>query len=266
VTPTDNVTDEGFGAISIQNQVANFFYQKEEGAFSSIVDNDGNDWVSWNGTPGSGSSGEFRGVANLGPIGFHPGVDHNIETVIVSHGPLKATIESTDPDGNKLRWEFYPTFVRATVLHANVPYYFLYEGTPGGSVNDSDTVVRSDGTVTPIDETWNDTDGLGSGNGQEWAYFRDSAVASTGRYIYFVHNSPDDIEDSYFDLDNAMTVFGFGRHNNPGANPDQLLTAAPNVFTIGLADGGADVNAASATINGAYRELTLTAGSPASIA
>jgi hypothetical protein len=193
-------------------------------------------------------------VPNLGPAGFHPGRDSDVSTVIVSQGPLKTVLESTDPDDNRVRWEFFPTFARATIVTFTQNYYFLYEGTPGGAIDANDFVVRSDGAQTGIGEEWDDADGLGSANGQEWAYFGDGGV---NRFFFLAHNSTDNLEDSYFNLDNNMTVFGFGRHNNPGAEPDELLSAANNVFTIGLADEGAFAGAA-ATINGAYQNLNVS--------
>jgi hypothetical protein len=260
----DGVSDEGFDSILISNQVADFYYQKAEGGFSSIVDTNGNDWVSWNDT--SGSAGEYRGVPNHGNIGFHPGRDHDVTTVIVSQGPLKTTLESTDSAGNKVRWEFYPKFARETVINMNQDYWFLYEGTPGGSINGSDTVVQSDGTTTGIDEEWSDSDGLGSGNGEEWIYFRDSAVGSSGRYLYAVHNTPDGVTDTYWDMENKMTVFGFGRYTSlpDHGTSTPLLSSGSDLndqFTIGLADGGGSFSSASATINGAYKSLTVMLGS-----
>ncbi len=263
VSTTDNVTDESYSSVRINTQVADFYYQKAEGGFSSIVDKNGNDWVSWNSNASPGSAGEYRGIPNLGPAGFHPGRDHDVATTIVSQGPIKTVIESTDPNGNKTRWEFYPNFARLTVLSMNQNWYMLYEGTPGGSVNGNDTVVRSDGTSTPITQSWAEGSGLGAGNGEEWTYFRDSGVnGGNGRFMYFVHNQKDSYEDSYFDLDGNMTVFGFGRHNNPGSDPDLLIpgSATPSTFTIGLADGGSDFNSASGTIKGAYKDVSITQG------
>src|SRR5262249_50136300 len=98
VTTTDNVMDQGFNSVQIQTQLATYYYQKAEGGCASIVDNDGNDWISW--STASGGAGEFRGMPNAGPAGFHPGNDHDVTTVIVSQGPLKTTLESTDSDGN----------------------------------------------------------------------------------------------------------------------------------------------------------------------
>jgi hypothetical protein len=141
-----------------------------------------------------------------------------------------------------------------TVLEFTGSYWFLYEGTPGGAMDDADAVVRSDGTVTNRFTAWNDADGLGSGNGQEWAYFRDSAV---NRFLFMAHHETDNVEDSYFNLDDNMTVFGFGRRNTPGGSPTALLGGANNTFTIGLADGGS-FDSAAERINGVYQNLSVT--------
>jgi hypothetical protein len=255
-------------SIRIETQTATYFYQKAEGGFSSILDSDGNDWISWH--PTGGSDGEFRGTPNHGNIGFHPGRDHDITTTIVSQGPLKTTLESTDGDGNKVRWEFYPTFARETVIEMDQDWWFLYEGTPGGADDANDTVVRSDGTVTAINSEWTETNGLGSTNGEEWVYFRDSGVGSSGRYFYFVHNTPDDVIDTYWEMEGNMTVFGFGRFTSMPVHHTSTSMMQPgtnlnDTFTIGLVDGGGDFSASSALINGKYRELAVTQGTAESI-
>ena len=146
------------------------------------------------------------------------------------------------------------------MVQADASYWFLYEGTPGGSVDSNDSVVRSDGTTTDISTSWNEDNGLGSGNGQEWLYFRDSAVDKS---MYFVHNTPDSLKDSYYRMDQngSMTVFGFGRDNDAGGADHAKMTAQNNVFTFGIANGGGDFNATSALINGVYRPMTTTTGS-----
>ncbi len=250
ISTTDNVLDENLSTIRVATPAGTYFYHKDGGGFTSLVDSEGNDWVGYNSNSDPGSAGIFRGIPNL-PEQFHPG-NMDVTTTIVSRGPLKTTIESSADEGaRRIRWEIYPTYARATVLAYNANYWFLYEGTPGGSMDANDFVVRSDGTRTDITESWEDSDGIGSDNGQEWAYFNDEGLE---RFLFLAHDEADDLEDSYFNLDGNMTVFGFGRHNNPGAGPDALLTAAPNSFTIGLRDGGA-FDPAAATINAAYRSV-----------
>jgi hypothetical protein len=70
-------------AVKIETQTATYFYQKENGGFSSIVDNDGVDWVGFHPTSGSEGAGEFRGIPNavFPGGGFHSRLqqcnDHN---------------------------------------------------------------------------------------------------------------------------------------------------------------------------------------------
>ena len=258
ITVTDNVIDEGQPTIRVETQAGTYFYQKAAGAFSSLVDAGGNDWINFHPDPGSGSAGEFRGIPNMGPA-FHPG-QSGVTTQLLSQGPLKLTLESFTTAGNRrVRWEFFPTYARMTVIEFVGNYWFLYEGTPGGSISAGDAVVRSDGTSTQIGVAWNDADGLGSSNGQEWAYFADSAV---DRFLFLAHHETDAIEDSYFNLDDNMTVFGFGRRNTPGGEPSHLLSGNANTFTIGLSDGGGGFDPAAETINGAYHPLGVTQDTP----
>lgn len=275
VATTDNVSDEGQTAIEIETSTATYWLQKENGGFSSIEDSDGNDWLSFNPTPGSNAGGEFRGAPNaiFPGGGFHAGFDVGTTTIVHS-GPLKTTIESTisvdkqipgAPFDYVMRYEFYGSFVRATMVVAEDSYWFLYEGTPGGSVDGNDTVVRSDGTVTAVGTGFNDNDGIGTGsdaaasNGEEWAYFRDS---SENKFIYFVHNQTDNLKDSYYlaNDNGQMTVFGFGRDNDVSDPDRQKLTAQNNVFTFGLADGGGNFNASAAVIRGSFKDLNVTLG------
>jgi hypothetical protein len=196
-----------------------------------------------------------------------------LTTTVVSTGPLKTVIESTaNISGDKVRWEFYPNFARETVIAIDQPYWFLYEGTPGGSISAGDSVVESDGTKTPVQggPEWDHNHKLGSGNGEEWAYVRDADVNSGGggRYMFFVHNTPDDIVDSYYTMEGNMTVLGFARQNaldHSSATPLYGPSDTNNVFTIGFGDGGnADspgaFNAATVAIEGAYKDFTLTTG------
>jgi hypothetical protein len=269
VTTTDNDSDEGQAAIKVDTQTATYWLQKQNGGFSSIEDKSGNDWLGFNPTAGTQSGGEFRGTPNAvyPGGGFHAGFNVG-STSIISQGPLKTTIECTmsvdkqipgSPFTYKMRYEFYNDHVVATMVQAGSSYWFLYEGTPGGSVDGNDTVVRSDGTTTDISTNWNENSGIGSGNNEEWLYFRDSAV---GKYMYFVHDQPDNLKDSYFrmDVNGSMTVFGFGRDNDAGGGDHLLMTAQNNRFTFGIADGGGSFGATSQAINGEYRPVTVTTG------
>ncbi|HVT87882.1 MAG TPA: Calx-beta domain-containing protein [Tepidisphaeraceae bacterium] len=293
VTTDANSSDQGQAAIKIDTQNATYWLQKENGGFSSIEDKSAqhNDWLGFDPAGGSGSAGEFRGTPNavFPGGGFHPGftTGATTATVLVNSGPLKTTIETTlsvdkqisgGPFTYKMRYEIYPTFVRATMVQADDSYWFLYEGTPGGSATGSsnssadpnDTVFRSDGTSDNIGTEWHDDDGLGNGSdaadsdGEEWVYFRDSAV---NKFIYFVHNDSDDLEDSsHFQNDpnsvnGGMTVFGFGRDNETVDPNREKMTAQNNTFTFGLADGGGVFSDSKTLIDGVYHDVSVSLGS-----
>lgn len=252
VTVDQNSSDQDMDAIKITSENSTYYLQKANGGFSTILDADGNNWLGYNDTPGSESAGEYRGLPN--GI-FHPGSAHGGVVTVISTGPLKSSIQVADTAGT-IRYDFYPTFTRATVVSTTSPYWFLYEGTPGGSLDANDYTVRSDGTVTSAQASWEEDSGIGTGtNNGQWAYFGDG---TTNRYLYMIQDTPDTLQDSYFDLDDNMTVFGFGRERVPGGDDVQLMTNS-NTFTFGLADGGDNFAASSQLINGTYRPTTLTA-------
>ncbi len=247
ITATDNVTDEGQSSFLIETAAADYYYHKDAGGFSSLVDRDGNDWINFH--PTGGSAGDFRGIPNLvyPDNYFHPGFT-NASSVLVNQGPLKTTIQSVS-DNNlwETIWEIYPGYARLTVERIDHNYWFLYEGTPGGSLDTgSDIVVRSDGTEILAGGLW-----TGDIVGEEWVYFGDPVV---GRSLYTINHQDDTAVDSYFPLDGQMTVFGFGRDGI-----SSYLNQAPAQFTIGLADTTAFTQTA-VSIRAAYKPLTVTTG------
>ncbi|MEE9412742.1 MAG: LamG-like jellyroll fold domain-containing protein, partial [Methylococcales bacterium] len=226
VTVADNITDEAQLSYRVTNETGDYYYQKDAGGFSSLVDNDNNDWINFH--PTGGTSGNFRGIPNLvqPPDGyFHPGNTASTSTLL-NQGPLKATIHSITTDGWEAIWEIYPWTATMTVLatETNQNYWFLYEGTPGGSLEPAiDFIVRSNGLSTLLSESW-----TGDLTGDEWAYIADPNV---GRSLFLVNHQDDTAVDSYRPLNGEMTVFGFGRQGN-----NNLLQQVPAQFTIGLID------------------------------
>ena len=247
VIVTDDVPDEGQAAIQVATPAGTYFYQKQGAGFSSLVDADGNDWIDYH--PSGGSAGNFRGIPNLvHPEGhFHPGA-MSATTTLISDGPLKVTIHSITTDGLwEGLWEIYPGYAKLTVLQAARAYWFLYEGTPGGVLDPaSDFMVRSDGTQTPLSDSW--TQDLA---GDEWVYFADPAIGASGRSLFLANHTADNAVDSYFPLDGQMTVFGFGR-----SGLSSFLNQIPGEFTIGLMDETAFAGA-STTVLSAYKDLTV---------
>ena len=191
--------------------------------FASLDDVNGNDWIGYHPTPGSGSAGEYRGIPNLGAVG-HPGYVNSSST-LVSQGPLKATIQSQSTDGAwRFMWEIYPNYATMTLQQAGGNYWLLYEGTPGGTFEPaSDSWTRSSGETLLCSQNW-----TGDMANPEWVYFRDGA---RDRYLFMAHHEDDALEDQYWQMENNMTVFGFGRQY-PCC--DKYLTAVPAHLTIGL--------------------------------
>lgn len=250
VTLVDGVFDEDQNSYQITTQRGVYYYQKQGAAFSSLVDQAGNDWFDYHPTGGAG--GNFRGVPNMiHPEGkFHPG-DTSSTSTIVHQGPLKITIRSTTNDGKwEALWAIFPEYARMTLLKQDHAYWFLYEGTPGGLLElDQDFVVRSDGTQSLASVSW-----TGDLVGPEWVYFADPQV---NRAFFAASHSDDSAVDSYSPMSQgtgAMTVFGFGRQGNKKA-----LTTVPMHFTIGLMET-TNFNQGRTKINNAYLDLTLQVG------
>jgi hypothetical protein len=259
VTVADNVDHEGQPSFKISTPGATYYYHKRGAGFASMEDRDGNDWLSYNPGEGpvsrSGSGGKYRGIPNVvHPEGhFHPGGEECISRVLAA-GPVRATVFSESGDGNwACRWDVFPNHARMTVLKADHPYWFLYEGTPGGRLDeDSDYCVRSDGTQTAANERWTG-DLCAEGETAEWLYFGDEKM---DRVLYLIHHSDDGEVDSYWPMNREMTVFGFGRN---GLN--KYLTQVPDQFTIGFC-GSNEFPAVRRTVQSAYRPLMVTVGAP----
>jgi hypothetical protein len=247
------VDDEEQNSFKVATQNATYFYHKLGAGFSSMVDVDGEDWLGYH--PGGGSAGEYRGIPNMGhPEGYcHPGKEVS-DSHIVGQGPLRVSILSESNDGKmQCRWDIFPHYARLTVLKMRTPYWFLYEGTPGGNPGgmldeEHGMCVRSTGERTPIGQKWE-----GDIPDPEWLYF---GAGNTSRVIYLVHHEDDDATDSYWPMEGNMTVFGFGRL---GLN--KYMELVPAHFTIGFAEDNA-YEVASKVIDSAFRELDVRLGKP----
>ncbi len=237
VTVTDNIPDEGQDCFRVTTPSGTIYYQKIGAGFSSWLDKNGNDWVSYNPTPNSIAAGSSRGIPNSAyPRGFfHPGSEGAAASVstLLSQGPLRASIRSVQVDGYfECRWDIYPEYARLTMVHTDSAYWILYEGTPGGELEPSvDFVVRSDGRQTPASDMW--VEDIPT---EEWVYFADPNV---DRSLYLFHEEDDQIIDQYYametvgpPLDGKMTVFGFGRQSHY-----MYLYDTPQHFVYGLVDG-----------------------------
>ncbi len=220
----DNIMDEGRECFRIKAQNAVYYYDKKGGGFTSILDVQGNDWIGYK--EGNGPKGEYRGIPNLvhPEAYFHPGSPkEDMVSSIVSTEAHKVKICTESKDKNWVCvWEFYPDYSRLEVVKADKPYWFLYEGTPGGSLDtERDYGFKSDGIKFSLSESWDCI--LPS---PKWVCFVDH---NSNRGLYVVHHEHDNVVDSYWPMEESMTVFGFGRYEL-----EKHLNRAPAVFTIGL--------------------------------
>jgi hypothetical protein len=251
VTLTDNITDEGQLSYRIGTAGSTYYFQKQAGGFSSLVDVPGNDWIGYNATR-TGSSGTYRGIPNaIYPEGyFHPGFNCCTSN-IVTQGPIKVQIRSVSNDGtSESIWDFYPGYATMTMVKSKHSYWWLYEGTPGGALEPNmDFMVRSDGTQTLLSQST-----YGDITNHEWAYFGDPGV---GRSLFVSHHEDDTLQDEYWSMESNMTVFGFGRTISSLTG---LLSSVPQHFTIGLMEGtGFAQN--SKTVYSAYKDMVIIKGS-----
>jgi hypothetical protein len=270
----DSLTYENQLTYVVDTPRAVYKYHTEGAGLASMIDDDGQDWISFHDILGSKSAGEYRGLPNLvfksgQPQNsyFHPGFT-NAHSRIVDAGPLKVTVfsETDDPDNLwQMLWEFYPAYVRLTVQTVGSTneglYWFLYEGTVGGSMDVNDEVVRSSGAQTSAfdyADSWEEVlpDPV-------WVYFRDP---STSRIFYLADDMGDGDPDSYRPQGQTsgstpeMTVFGYGRVLN--TSPDALvprMSGTGRTFTIGF---GEDHTTAEGKIAGVSKPLIVTVGTP----
>ncbi|MBI3463750.1 MAG: PQQ-dependent sugar dehydrogenase [Planctomycetes bacterium] len=231
---TEDATDESAGGLSaykIETPTATYFLEKSGAGLSSLIDKDGNDWLSFRPDAGSGAGGEFRGFPNAvhkqdGSY-FHPrnqGTDPaTIKVEYVSDDRVTISAESN----NGLwacQYDFFATHCTfsMTRMPAGKKYWALYEGTPGGEYDDDDwwmtSAVRERRPLTQIHE--------GDIPSPEWIAFGDKRLA---RCLFLLHHEDDPHADRFYQMQGKMTVFGFGRQG-----VDKLIDKVPQRFSIGF--------------------------------
>ena len=151
----ESARDESAGGLDcykIETPRAVYYLDKVGAGLSSMIDRDGNDWLSFRPDRGSGASGEYRGFPNAvfkeAGSYFHPrnaGTDPCV-TVVEEVRPSRVVISALS--GNGLwgaRYEFTSDACIFTLTKkpAEKKYWVLYEGTPGGKYDDSDWWMTS---------------------------------------------------------------------------------------------------------------------------
>ncbi len=222
VSITDEVMHEEQISIKINTPSATWYYHKAGAGFASLEDRDGVDWISYR--PCCESGGEYRGIPNMWK--FHPGLD-SCRSVVEADGPLRVRIRSVSLDGRwECVWDIFPHYALMTLEKAGGNYWFLYEGTPGGTLDvDRDYNVLSNGIRRSVSEDWH-----GDIPAPEWLYFGDE---SKKRVLYLVHHEDDEHSDQFWQMREEMVVFGFGRQYRCC---DTYMSEVPAYFTVGFSE------------------------------
>lgn len=221
----------GVSAYVIKTKNATYYLEKKGGGLSSMLDNDGVDWLGFNNTKGSGWKGEYRGFPNAihkqdGNY-FHAlneGTDIS-ESIVHIESDQHIRITFTSGNGQwKGQWDFYPERCDFTMIKVSegYKYWVQYEGVPGGEMDETDFWFASADTKShPINEPF-----LGDLPAPEWMAFGDK---NSSRMLYMLHHENDESPDTYSSRP-YMTVFGFGRNNK-----DKYLNT-PQTFSIGFVE------------------------------
>jgi PKD repeat protein len=149
----------------------------------------------------------------------------------------KVVIE-TSRNGESASWIFYPTFAKMklnSIGGTDGKYWILYEGTPGGKVTANDSLYLSNNNKysANADNPFGENDIKNTSEkaaGSEWAYITDSNLDRS----IFLAITDDEVRDNYYQLEDNMTVLGFGR--NKGAPPLQYRDDVNAVLVLGLVE------------------------------
>jgi len=237
--------DESAGggpAYIITTPSATYYLEKEGGGLSSMIDQDGIDWLGFHNRKGSGHKGEYRGFPNAihkqdGSY-FHAmnaGTDSSSSVVEIeskNHVRISFTSDNQQWQG---QWDFYPDRCDFTMnkISPGFKYWVQYEGVPGGEMDSTDFWFASyDDTLHLINEPF-----IGDLPAPEWMAFGDQI---TPRMLYMLHHEDDDLPDNYVSRPD-MTVFAFGRQNK-----NKYLNTVQS-FSIGFVES-VDYNLVDQTI------------------
>ncbi|MGJ8693024.1 MAG: hypothetical protein ACSHW0_11150 [Thalassotalea sp.] len=231
--------DESAGGLAsyiISTTNATYFLEKAGGGLSSMLDNDGVDWLGFHNKKGSGHKGEYRGfpnaIHNQDGNYFHAlnaGTDLSTSVVdIESDQHVRITFTSGNGQWQG-QWDFYPERLDFTMkkVSAGYKYWVQYEGVPYGEMDNTDFWFSSaDNKKHTINEPFLGDLSSVSQPAAEWIAFGDM---KSPRMLYLLHHEDDEHPDNYVSRPD-MTVFGFGR-----SNKDKFLTT-PQKFSLGFVE------------------------------
>lgn len=241
----EEIEHDGMNCFKVHTPSATYLYDREGGGFSSMIDKDGNDWIGFKNIdypfPGNAAS-KYRGIPNLGIKGNgdddagHAGF-HQCRSYVIAPN----VIETVTKSGNwKWRWVFYHKYARFEMINApeRRTYWFLYEGTPGGSFQPNDLYwgTSTNGLRTDFPDLLG---GTGVFDNWQWVYAGNKKVP---RVLFLKQQVQDELTDLFSFMGSTqgeaikstdgMVCFGFGRSQNTQTE----LTGVNNSFIIGFID------------------------------
>lgn len=234
---------EGKPHFVIKTSKLTYYFDIEGGGFSRIIDEFGNDWISfkrnpWNQYPASAGS-SFRGLPNLVFNGDDAGAGHPGHYKCKSWVEGNKIVTETKSGKWKWSWEFFDDHAILDIITTDPEqtYWFLYEGTPGGKFKPGDYYygTENDGPFQEQHDFFNSGAMFdqfqwmyaGNTNSKNVFYIIQMQKDAHNDLISYLGNSEEGIKSK-----NGMTVFGFGRDKQ--TNP---LLSKPQKFVIGFYPG-----------------------------
>lgn len=226
--------------LKISTEQLEYYYDMKGGGFSRIIDNEGNDWINfktdpWGIYPASAAS-SFRGMPNLVFGQGDDGAGHPGHEKCTSRLEENKIITESLSGLWKWSWEFFNDHAILKILKTDPErkYWFLYEGTPGGSFQPEQSFFGTS-SRGPCPGGYDYFNGDILWDNFQWMYV---GTARAKACLYMVQVQNDSQKDMISFLGNSeagleskdgMTVIGFGR--DEGAKP---LISGPEEFIIGI--------------------------------
>ncbi len=231
---------EGRPHFLVRTLAAAYYFDIQGGGFSRIFDWEGNDWINfimepWDTYPASAAS-SYRGLPNLIYQGEDDGAGHPGHNRCTSRAESNKIISESVSGQWLWSWEFHNDYAVLDMIRTDPDrsYWFLYEGTPGGSFSPEESYFgTSEGGPFPCAQDYYKGNML---RGRfRWIYAGNNRAPCT---LFFIQKQEDEVPDiisilgnteAGLDSPDGMTVFGFGR--GPDATP---LLKGKQCFVIGF--------------------------------
>jgi hypothetical protein len=216
---------EGSPHYIIKTRTATYWFDRQGGGISKMIDRYGNDWVAfkktpWNINPESAAS-SYRGIPNLVFQGEDAGCGHPGWDKCESSFEAPDIIRTRSKSGKwEWTWTFYEDKAVMEVLKSDPSrsYWFLYEGPAGGKFDPRNSFwMNSDNGSLILSDKPDHIKGHRISGNWSWAAFGHKNV---NIMLLLTHITFDNKTDSFSYMgnssegllsDDGMLVFGFGR-------------------------------------------------------